>query len=142
MSEQNKTQVNSDSVELFLSTIKDKQKRADCVQLVSLFETVSGHDANMWGKSMVGFGEYHYRYDSGREGDFMRLGFAPRSQHLAIYIIPGFSGFEDLLSELGSHTVSKTCLYIKKLSEVDLAVLTQIVSRSLDIMAQQYPHNS
>jgi len=139
MSEKNKTRETEDSVDAFLTSVKDPQRRADCYQLLELFHTISGYQAKMWGAGIIGFGSYHYHYDSGREGDFMRVGFAPRSQYISIYIIPGFSEFESLLAELGSHKMGKSCLNVKRLSDIDLAVLTEIVKRSLAIMAEKYP---
>jgi hypothetical protein len=93
----------------------------------------------MWGSSIVGFGSYHYQYDSGREGDFMRVGLSPRAQNMSIYIIPGFDELSEQLSKLGKHKIGKSCLYIKRLSDIDLTVLKDIVQKSIKIMAERYP---
>jgi hypothetical protein len=92
----------------------------------------------MWGPSMVGYGTYHYKYDSGREGDFMVTGFSPRKQALTVYIMPGFSGFAALLDKLGKYKTGKSCLYIKRLSDVDEKVLERLISESVRQMRKQY----
>lgn len=93
----------------------------------------------MWGPSIVGFGEYHYKYESGREGDFLRIGFSSRAQNISIYIMPGYQDFDEELSRLGKHKMGKSCLYIKRLSDVDQTVLKEIMQKGLDIMAETYP---
>lgn len=139
---QNKTQATKTSVESYLQSIKDDNRRRDCERLLVLFEQLSGEKATMWGPGIVGFGQYHYRYDSGREGDFMRLGFAARSAYISVYIMPGLAPFEELLKKLGPHKKGKSCLNLKRLADIDETVLQQIVSDSLVIMAQKYPPDS
>lgn len=90
----------------------------------------------MWGTSIVGFGSYHYKYDSGREGDMPVTGFAPRKQSLTLYIMPGFDAYEDLLSKLGKHKTGKSCLYINKLADVDMDVLRELVKQSVEAMKE------
>jgi hypothetical protein len=93
---------------------------------------VTGEPATMWGTSIVGFGSYHYRYDTGREGDMALVGFSPRKQAITLYIMTGFDGYDDLLSQLGKYTTGKACLYIKKLEDIDMDVLRQLVKQSAE----------
>jgi hypothetical protein len=93
----------------------------------------------MWGGSIIGFGDYHYKYDSGREGDFLRIGFSPRAQNLTIYVMPGYQDFDDELSRLGKHKMGKSCLYIKRLSDIDEDVLIEIMTKGFEIMEEKYP---
>ena len=104
-------------------------------------EDITGEQAVMWGPSIVGFGLYHYKYASGREGDFMRCGFSPRKQDLTVYIMSGFKEYGDLLSKLGKHKTSVSCLYLKKLADVDLAVLREMIERSVAYMDKTYPRS-
>lgn len=135
----NKTVETKASVDVFLRGVKDPVRRADCQVLVDLMRRVSGEEPRMWGPSIVGFGSYHYRYDSGREGDFLRAGFSPRAQNLTLYIMDGFPRYEPLLTRLGKHTTGRSCLYIKRLSDVDMGVLEELVQASWDAMARRYP---
>ncbi len=135
----NLTLPDSASVADFLDRVEDPQRRADCVNLCKLMERLSGEAPCMWGKAMVGFGSYHYRYESGREGDWFRVGFAPRKRELTLYIMAGFDRYESLMSQLGRHRVGKSCLYIKRLSDIDLEVLEALVIESLRYMAAAYP---
>jgi len=137
----NKTQPTTQDVGAFLAAIEDETKRADCVALTALMERVSVHPPVMWG-SIVGFGQYHYVYDSGREGDAVRVGFAPRAQNISIYIMPGYQDFDEELSRLGKHKIGKACLYIKRLSDVDMDVLEEIIAKGLKLLAQKYPENA
>lgn len=136
---ENKTQATSQDVVEYLNTIEDDQKRADAFKVKDLMTRLSGHPAKMWGSSIVGFGTYHYKYDSGREGDFLRVGFAPRKANLVLYIMSGFSTYESLLEELGKHKTGKSCLYIKRLSDIDDSILEEIINQSLAYMAEKYP---
>lgn len=135
---QNKTQATPDSVDAFLEAVPHPQRRADCRQVVELMAEVSGEPAVMWGKSIIGFGTYHYRYESGREGDFMRVGVSPRARELTLYIMPGFAAYADLLAALGPHRTGKACLYIKRLADVDLAVLRQLIAASLEALSARW----
>ncbi|WP_395373500.1 DUF1801 domain-containing protein [Marinicella sp. W31] len=135
---ENKTQKNAASVQAFLETVEHKQKLEDSQQLLHMMQAVSGEEPAMWGPSIIGFGEYHYKYDSGREGDFMRIGFSPRKSNISIYIIPGFSPYQDLMDKLGKHKLGKSCLYINKLADVDQDVLKELMARSLDDMKKKY----
>lgn len=134
-----KTQVNDASVEDFLAAVPNARRREDSGRVLDLMREVTGEPARMWGDSIVGFGTYHYRYKSGREGDWPRTGFSPRKQYLAIYIMPGFAEYETLLSRLGKHRTSVSCLYINKLADVDMEVLREIVAGSYEEMARRYP---
>lgn len=125
-----KTQKNDASVEAFLHTV-DENRREDCFALLKLMEEVTGAEAKMWGSAIVGFGSYHYKYASGREGDWMITGFSPRKQNLTLYIMAGFDRYDELLAKLGKHSIGKSCLYIKRLADVDTDVLRQLVEASV-----------
>ncbi len=127
-----KTKLNDASVADFLNTVEDVQKRKDCLELVELMKEITGEDPKMWGDSIVGFGTYHYKYASGREGDWMQVGFAPRKQSLTLYIMSGFSRYEALMKDLGTFKTGKSCLYVKRLSDVDRAVLRELVALSVE----------
>ena len=133
-----KTKPTAQSVEGFLATVPE-ERRADCATLLALLRRVTGEEPRMWGPSMVGFGSYHYRYESGREGDWFVAGFSPRKKELTVYVMAGFDGFEELLGRLGRHKVGKSCLYLRSLADVDLAVLEELVRRSVAEVAWRYP---
>ena len=126
------------SVEKFLEQVENPVRRADSRALLELMREVTGEKAVMWGDSIVGFGSYHYVYASGREGDWPLTGFSPRKQNLAVYIMTGFSGHEDLMARLGKHRTGKSCLYINKLADVDLDVLRKLVRGSVQAMRKKY----
>lgn len=136
---ENKTQQTKASVEAFLGGVKDTARAADSRVVLKLMQKVSGESPKMWGPSIIGFGTYHYRYDSGREGDFLRIGFSPRAQALTLYIMGGFPRYEALMAKLGKYTTGKSCLYIKQLSDVDLKVLEELILASWKEMARRYP---
>ena len=136
---ENKTQATQSDVSVFLDSITDERKRADCLELVTLMSEVTGEKAKMWGASIVGFGQYHYKYESGREGDFFLTGFAPRKQNLAIYIVPGFDIAPDLMEKLGKHKTGKSCLYVKTLDDIDRKVFARLVKKSVTHMHKTYP---
>jgi len=135
---ENKTKETEASVDTFLANIKDDQKKADCLVLKSMMSRITDSPFKMWGASIVGFGTYHYKYDSGREGDFMKVGFSPRAQNVTVYIIAGFDRYEALMSKLGKHKTGKSCLYIKKLDDIDLDVLEELVKESYNLMTEKY----
>lgn len=124
---------------MFLNAIEDREKRRDCKKIAAMMRAATGTRAEMWGTSMVGFGRYHYKYASGREGDYMITGFAPRAQSLTIYIMSGFTHFESLMNKLGKYKTGKSCLYIKRLSDVDERVLEELIGRSVKQMREKYP---
>jgi len=134
-----KTRQNNSSVAAFIAGIEDRDKQKDCRVVMSLMREATGRRARMWGNSIVGFGSYHYRYKSGREGDWFVTGFSPRKQNLTIYIMPGFSKYDHVMKKLGKHKVAKSCLYIKSLADVDIKVLTQLIAQSVKDMARLYP---
>jgi hypothetical protein len=107
--------------------------------LVDLFSKVTGYAPKMWGDSIVGFGQYHYRYATGREGDFLATGFSPRKSNLSIYIMPGYGDFSDILKNLGKHKLGKSCLYVNKLADIDLDVLAQLITAGLERLDQIWP---
>jgi hypothetical protein len=129
-----KTKVNEASVEDFLNTISDEQIRADCLEIAKLMQQVTKAEPKMWGSSIVGFGSYHYKGASGREGDWMLVGFSPRKQNLTLYIMAGFDRYDELMKKLGKFSTGKSCLYIKKLADVDKKVLKELVSESVQFM--------
>lgn len=134
-----KTQPTAASVDAFLDAVEDERKREDARTVAAMMAEITGAPAQMWGSSIVGFGSYHYRYESGREGDFMETGFSPRQRALTLYIMAGFSEYGDLLAKLGKHTTGKSCLYVKRLSDVDQDVLRQLVERSVQYLRDKYP---
>ncbi len=139
---QNKTRANDDSVRKFLNHIDHGDKRKDCEEILRMMQELTGCKPRMWGSSIVGFGSYHYKYESGREGDFMLVGFSPRKSSITIYIMPGFSKYESELKLLGKHKTGKSCLYINRLDQVDRQVLKKIISDSVRIMREKYPTTS
>ena len=133
-----KTKLNDNSVEDFLNTVEDEQKRKDSFGLLKMMEEISGEPAKMWGKDIVGFGSYHYVYASGREGDWMLSGFSPRKASITLYLMAGFDQLGDELASLGKHKVGKGCLYVKSLSDIDEKVLRKMIKRSIGIMKKRY----
>jgi len=127
---ENKTQPTGVPVEEFLAAVEHPGRRADSFELLGLMRSITGQEAVMWGPSIVGFGSYHYRYASGRKSDWMALGFAPRKGRLTLYLMDGFGGYEELLARLGKHSTGKSCLHVKRLQDVDLDVLREMVRRS------------
>ena len=135
----NKTQPTQDSPIDFINAVEPVQKRKDCLEILKLMEQLSAEKPVVWGGSMVGFGSYHYKYDSGREGDWFRVGFAPRKQNITLYIMTGFSTYPDIMQKLGKFKTGGSCLYIKKLADVDINVLADLIKESLAYMRQLYP---
>lgn len=126
-----KTKANSASVIEFLNAVEDEKKKQDSFTILAIMKDISGEEPKMWGPSIIGFGTYHYKYKSGREGDFMQCGFSPRKQNLTLYIMSGFSKYENLMNKLGKYKTGKSCLYIKKIEEVDMDVLKELISESI-----------
>ena len=125
-----KTKVNDASVTAFLNKIDDEQKRKDSFEIVKIMKQVTKEKPKMWGPSIVGFGSYHYKYESGREGDSPLIAFSPRKQNITLYVLLGADHENQLLKKLGKHTTSKWCLYIKKLRDVDMDVLKDLIAKS------------
>jgi nucleoid DNA-binding protein len=134
----NKTKETEASVDDFLNSVENEQKRADCFQVKAWMEAISGESAKMWGTAIVGFGTYHFKYDSGREGDFMKIGFSPRAQNLTLYIMPGFKRYPELMEKLGKYKIGKSCLYVKKLEDVDNNILQELITESINYMTNKY----
>jgi len=132
-----KTKKTKASVTAFLDKITDEQRRTDCQTLLNLMKQATGEEPKLWGSSIVGFGTYHYRYASGREGDWPIIAFSPRKTDLTLYIMPGFEKFESLMAKLGKYKTGKSCLYIKKLDDVEIPVLKKLIATSVEKMAKQ-----
>lgn len=130
-----KTKPTEQSVEEFINSIADDRRRAECLTVLELMKQVTGEEPQMWGDNIVGFGSYHYKYASGREGDWFLTGFSPRKQNLTLYIMSGFDQYDHLLAGLGKVKTGKSCLYIKKLEDIDLPALKELVRQSVDHMA-------
>lgn len=133
-----KTKAGNDSVREFLDSIADTRLRADCVTVAKLMKRATNARPKMWGSSIVGFGSYHYKYASGREGDWFLTGFSPRKQNLTLYIMPGFKQYANLLATLGKFKTAKSCLYIKNLADIDLPALSKLINRSVKDMIKAH----
>jgi hypothetical protein len=129
-----KTKPNDKSVEDFLNGVEDEKKRQACFAIKEIMEQAVGAEARMWGDSIVGFGSYRYKYASGREGEWMLTGFSPRKRNLTLYIMSGFDEYDGLLDNLGKYKTGKSCLYINKLEDVDVEVLSDLVQQSVQHM--------
>jgi hypothetical protein len=133
-----KTRQNRASVAAFLKK-SELSKRQDCETIIGIMVEATGEKPVMWGSSIIGFGRYHYKYATGREGDWLLIGLSPRKQNISIYFMDGFSNYEKLLAKLGKHKIGKSCLYINKLADIDMRVLTDLVRRSVKNMRKKYP---
>ena len=131
-----KTQKNDASVEDFLNGVSDERKRKDSFAILNLMRDITGDEPAMWGTSIIGFGSYRYQYASGREGEWFLTGFSPRKQNLTLYIMSGFDSYNSLLSDLGKYKTGKSCLYINKLDDVDLATLRALIEQSVAHVAE------
>jgi Domain of unknown function (DU1801) len=134
-----KTKATPISVDEFIGAVADEKQRADAKKITAMMERLSGHPPKMWGPSIIGFGQYHYKYASGHEGDMARIGFSPRKANTVLYLLDGFDGHAELMEKLGKYKTGKSCLYIKRLSDIDEGVLEQLCVESLKWMAQKYP---
>jgi len=135
----NKTVATANDVDAFVAAVADPAQREDALTLIAMMAQASGEPPRMWGPSIIGFGSYHYRYESGREGDSLRIGFSPRKGQTVIYMMDGYEQHSELLARLGKHKLGKACLYVKRLSDIDQAVLGEMVASSLAYMAAKYP---
>lgn len=135
----NKTQPTDQNVAKFIDTIEPASKQSDALVLEQLFRGATGFRPKMWGPSIIGYGRYHYRYDSGREGSFLATGFSPRKARHSIYIMPGYADFGDILGRLGKHKMGKSCLYVNKLADIDLEVLAELIRAGLADLGQKWP---
>ena len=132
---ESKTKPNTASVEEFLNGIADEQRRQDCFRILQLMKAATRTEPAMWGTSIVGFGRYRYKYESGTKGEWFLTGFSPRKSDLSLYIMSGLERYGALLAKLGKHKTGKACLYIKKLDDVDVSTLKQLIERSLTDLA-------
>ena len=135
---ENKTQPTKGNVRKFIQAIDEAQKREDCLMILDMMTSVTREEPALWGPSIIGFGSYHYVYNSGREGDFFIIGFSPRKQNITLYIMNGFDRYDDLMTKLGKYKVGKSCLYIKRLDDVDRTVLKQLMAESVAYMKKKY----
>lgn len=134
-----KTKLNHGSVEDFINSVPDEVKKHDSFALLEMFTTITGEQPKMWGSSIIGFGQYHYKSErSTQEGDWPLTGFSPRKQNLTIYVMPGFKDYQDLLKDLGKHKTSVGCLYIKKLADVNIGVLEKLIKKSYFEMKKKH----
>ena len=134
------TTPNDSSVKTFISSLDDEQTVNDCLVLIEMMQRISGHEPKMWNIGTIGFDAYHYKYDSGREGDGQTIGFYPRKGKITVYLMDGTVRYSELLARLGKHTTSRVCVYIKRLSDVQLPILEQIVQQSYEYVKSQDGH--
>lgn len=137
-----KTKQTEVSVDDFLDAVPDAQRREDAKAVCAMMERISGEPARMWGPSIVGFGRYRYTYDSGHSGEMARIGFSPRARELVLYIVEGFEGHQALMDRLGKFRTGKSCLYVKRLADVDTGVLEELIAALWDHMREKYPDSA
>jgi hypothetical protein len=135
----NKTVMTDRSVRDYLQQVTPERRQKDARELDGLFRAVTGYVPRLWGESIIGYGQYHYRYESGREGDFLATGFAPRKANMVVYIMPGYQDYSEILSRLGPHKLGKSCLYLGALSKIDLVVLAELIQAGLTDLRQFWP---
>ncbi len=133
-----KTQRNKGDVNAFLNSVEDERKRKESFELLNAMKEITGCDPEMWGSSIIGFGSYHYKYESGREGDWFKVGFSPRKQNLTLYIMPGLDSFTHLLNKLGKFKTGRSCIYIRKLDDINLGVLEKLIGQSFAKLTEKY----
>ena len=136
---ENKTVKTDGSVKSFLAAIQHPTRARDAQTLLALFEKITGYPAKMWGPSIIGFGQYHYVYDSGREGDFCATGFSPRKANQSIYIMPGYHDYSEILSRIGKYKKGKACLYVNKIADIDIDVLEELIRAGLRDLDAKWP---
>lgn len=134
MKNEMKTQPSANSVYDFIDGLSDQKKKEDCITLVHIMQQITGDEPKMWGENIIGFGDYHYKYESGREGDWFITGFSPRKQNFSVYLTIGFYENAELLARLGKHKVGKSCLYFKNLDGVDIDILKQLIEDTVKRM--------
>jgi hypothetical protein len=140
VSAKSKTPQNNTSVKEFIASLDDEQSVKDCHVLIEMMRRISGHEPKMWNVGTIGFDTYHYKYDSGREGDGQTIGFYPRKGKITVYLMDGTVRYSELLARLGKHTTSRVCVYIKRLSDIELPILEQIVQQSYEYIKFQDGH--
>jgi len=133
-----KTKLNDASVNKFLESVGNKQRRKDAFEICDMMAALTKEEPKMWGTSIIGFGLYHYVYESGTEGDWMLVGFSPRKTALTLYIMSGFSEYDDLMADLGKYKTGKSCLYINKLEDINIKVLKKIIRESIKYIKKKY----
>ncbi len=133
-----KTQQNDRDVVEFLNGVENEQRKSDSFELLDLFRQLTSEEPKMWGDSLIGFGKYHYKYASGQEGDWPLTGFSPRKQNLTLYIMPGFKHYDNIMQNLGKYKTGASCLYVKKLSDIDSALLKELIVKSVHDMKKMY----
>jgi len=135
---ENKTKITNINPEDILDAIEDDQKRQECFQILKLMKKITREKPKIWGDSLIGFGKYHYKYESGREGDFFLTGFSPRKQNISVYIMAGFDNFPEIMKNLGKYKTSVSCLYIKKLEDIEFKLLGELIEKSVEVMKKRY----
>jgi hypothetical protein len=133
-----KTKSTGENVSKFLDGITDEKRRKDCYAVLKLMREITRAEPEMWGDSIVGFGRYHYIYESGREGEWFLTGFSPRKQNLTLYLMAGFDDYGDLMGKLGKYKTGKSCLYVKQLEDIDQSVLKKLIKKSVDHISKRY----
>lgn len=134
----NKTEFTDKNVDDFLQTLESEQKRKDSYELIALMEKITGEKAKMWGSTIVGFGNYHYKYESGHEGNAPLIGFSPRKTAISLYVFTGLQEHEHMLENLGKFTMGKACIYVKRLTDINLDALTGLLNHSIDYVSTKY----
>ncbi|WP_128104568.1 MULTISPECIES: DUF1801 domain-containing protein [Paenibacillus] len=137
---QPKTKETDGSVIEFIESVESPKKREDAYQLLDIFTETTGYEAKMWGPSIIGFGSYHYRYESGHEGDAPLVGFSPRKAKISLYFATGDTQREELLQDFGKHTTGKACVYINKVADIDVLVLQTLITQSVRFLQEKYPN--
>lgn len=135
----NKTTETAGSISAFIDTVNEQQRREDCCSLVEMVKKLTGFEPRMWGPNIVGFGSYHYRYDSGREGDSPLVAFSPRASSIAVYLSGNFDHREALLEKLGKHKTNKGCIHIKALTDINIETLQKMISNHISHIKKIYP---
>lgn len=136
---ENKTKATSADPKGFIDSVEHDVRRSDAETLLQVFGEVTGLEPRMWGPSIIGFGRYHYKYESGREGEFLMTGFSPRKADQVVYIMPGYTDHSAILDRIGKYKIGKSCLYINKLADVDMGVLKELIRAGFDDMKEKYP---
>ncbi len=139
--QKNKTTENTNNVIDFINTVADITRRNDCLKLIELMQEETGFEAKMWGPSIVGFGQYHYQYNSGREGDMPIICFSPRAKTIALYLSSNFENREELLTKFGKYKAQKACIHIQKIDDIDILILQKMFKSHIKLMAELYPNN-
>ncbi|MAK62177.1 MAG: hypothetical protein CMK09_14500 [Ponticaulis sp.] len=137
---ENKTKATDVDPKSFVANVEHDGRRADAETLLDVFTEVTGLEPSMWGPSMIGYGRYHYKYESGREGEFLMTGFSPRKANMVVYVLPGYTDHSDILNRIGKYKLGKSCLYINKLADVDMDVLKELITAGFDEMKTRYPN--